>query len=62
MKTIESLEPKVIFPMHNRRQEERYRQFASDLRELGFTKQVICPQKRGDAFFFKDGTVKQKIF
>jgi L-ascorbate metabolism protein UlaG (beta-lactamase superfamily) len=55
MQSIESLNPKVIFPMHDRKREERYKQFASDLKELGVTCPVICPEKRGDRFVFRNG-------
>jgi hypothetical protein len=58
MKTIESLKPKIIFPMHDRKQEGNYKQFASDLRERGVTQPVICPERRGDRFVWGGGAIK----
>jgi L-ascorbate metabolism protein UlaG (beta-lactamase superfamily) len=51
---LRGLEPRVIFPMHDRKREERYITFAEDLRKLGFTQPVVCPTKRGDHFKFRD--------
>lgn len=58
MQTIESLKPKVIFPMHDRKREEKYKQFASDLKKLGVVCPVICPEKRGDRFVFRNGKIQ----
>lgn len=52
MKSIRALNPRVIFPMHERQNEERYKQFAADLVQLGIEQQVICPEKRGDRFLY----------
>jgi hypothetical protein len=56
--SIRVLEPRVIFPMHERNHEERYQQFAADLAELGFEQPVICPEKRGDRFFYSSGRIR----
>jgi len=58
MQSIESLDPKVIFPMHDRKREEKYKRFASDLKELGVACPVICPEKRGDRFVFRNGEMQ----
>lgn len=58
MQSIESLDPKVIFPMHDRKREEKYKQFASDLKELGVACPVICPEKRGNRFVFRNGEIQ----
>lgn len=58
VQTIKSLKPKVIFPMHDRKREERYKQFASDIEKLGIACPVICPEKRGDRFVFRDGKIQ----
>jgi L-ascorbate metabolism protein UlaG (beta-lactamase superfamily) len=55
---IEGLAPRVIFPMHHRKQEEKYQTFADDVSELGLTPPVICPTKRGDRFVYREGVVE----
>jgi L-ascorbate metabolism protein UlaG (beta-lactamase superfamily) len=57
---IRSLDLKVIFPMHWRKKEQNYKQFAEDLRKLGISYPVICPEKRGDEFLFMDGAVQDE--
>ncbi|MFC1558988.1 MBL fold metallo-hydrolase [Gemmatimonadota bacterium] len=57
MKTIRALNPRAIFPMHSRNREEEYRQFATDLAELGVEVPVHCPAKRGDSFVFDGGAL-----
>jgi L-ascorbate metabolism protein UlaG (beta-lactamase superfamily) len=58
MQSIESLDPEVVFPMHDRKREEKYKQFALDLKELGVVCPVICPEKRGDRFVFRNGKIQ----
>jgi L-ascorbate metabolism protein UlaG (beta-lactamase superfamily) len=55
---IRGLEPGVIFPMHDRQREERYRDFAETLRGLGFAVPVVCPARRGDRFTLAGGVVR----
>lgn len=59
LQAIKSLQPKVIFPMHERKKEENYKRFAAKLKNLGVSIPVICPEKRGDRFSFRNGTVHQ---
>jgi L-ascorbate metabolism protein UlaG (beta-lactamase superfamily) len=59
IKSIEALEPKVIFSMHYGGKEEKYKQFASDLKDLGFKQPVMCPDKSGDKFVYKDGKIEK---
>jgi L-ascorbate metabolism protein UlaG (beta-lactamase superfamily) len=58
IQAIEYLKPKVIFPMHYRKQESKYLEFASDLKALGISIPVICPTKRGDRYEFRNGVVQ----
>jgi len=58
IQAIEGLSPKVIFPMHDRKKEEKYKIFASDLKNLGIVHPVACPEKRGDHFLFKNGKIQ----
>ncbi len=59
IQSIESLQPKVIFPMHERKKEANYKRFAAELKNLGIAIPVIRPEKRGDRFSFRNGTVQQ---
>ncbi len=58
VQAIKSLQPKVIFPMHERKKEENYKRFAAELKNLGVTIPVICPEKRGNRFSFRNGAVQ----
>ncbi len=57
MQSIHALEPTIIFPMHDRKKEYRYKQFASDVEGLGIDIPVICPENRGDCYYFRDGEI-----
>lgn len=59
LQAIESMQPKVIFPMHERKKEENYKRFAAELKSLGVTIPVICPEKRGDRFSFRNRIIQQ---
>jgi len=54
---IRGLEPATILAMHWRKQEVKYREFAAELKRLGFTQPVVCPTRRGDRFELRDGSV-----
>lgn len=58
MQTIRALNPRVIFPMHERQREDRYKQFADDLAGLGVDVPVPCPEQRGDRFVYENGVVR----
>jgi L-ascorbate metabolism protein UlaG (beta-lactamase superfamily) len=58
LKVIKELDPKIIFSMHYRKQEEKYKQFAKDLKALGITQPVICPEKRGDRYRYRNGAIE----
>jgi L-ascorbate metabolism protein UlaG (beta-lactamase superfamily) len=60
LESIRSLRPKIMFPMHYRKEEHKYKEFASELKGLGIETPVYCPEKRGDRFFFENGTVRDK--
>ncbi|UCC11471.1 MAG: MBL fold metallo-hydrolase, partial [candidate division WOR-3 bacterium] len=57
MQSIHALEPTILFPMHDRKKEYKYKQFASDVKELGIDVPVICPEKRGDCYHFRNGEI-----
>ncbi len=59
MQSIQELEPRVIFPMHDRNKEYKYKQFALDLEELGIDIPVICTKKRGDCYYFRNGGITE---
>jgi L-ascorbate metabolism protein UlaG (beta-lactamase superfamily) len=54
---LRGLPPRVVFPMHDRKREERYLAFAAELADLGFTAPVTCPARRGDRFQYRNGEV-----
>lgn len=54
---IRGLEPKVIFPMHYRKREFKYREFARDIAARGVTTPILLPGKRGDRFSYRDGRI-----
>jgi L-ascorbate metabolism protein UlaG (beta-lactamase superfamily) len=58
VQAIEALKPEIIFPMHDRKREEKYKQFALDIEKLGITSPVICPEKRGDRFVYRNGKIE----
>jgi len=58
LSVVNGLAPRVLFPMHYRKQEERYRTFAADLAAAGVKRPVICPTRRGDRFEYQDGRVR----
>jgi L-ascorbate metabolism protein UlaG (beta-lactamase superfamily) len=56
--TIESLEPKVTFPMHCGRREHEYKEFASEARKKNIQTQIICAEARGGRFYYGDGGIE----
>jgi len=58
LNVVNGLAPRALFPMHYRKQEERYRAFAADLAAAGVKRPVICPTRRGDRFEYRDGRVR----
>ena len=56
---VRGLEPRVIFPGHARKQEEKYLDFAADLRRLGVATPVVCPKRRGDSFVYRGGSIAE---
>jgi L-ascorbate metabolism protein UlaG (beta-lactamase superfamily) len=57
---ILDLKPKVMFPMHYGGHEEKYREFARDLKAAGIDVPVFCPEKPGDQFEYRYGTNHQR--
>lgn len=58
LEVIRGLQPKVLFPGHWRKREEKYLGFAEELRGLGIRVPVPCPRRRGDAFRYRGGKVE----
>jgi L-ascorbate metabolism protein UlaG (beta-lactamase superfamily) len=56
--TIEKLGPKVTFPMHQGGGERFYKKFAQEARQKDAKTEVICAEKQGDSFFYKQGKIK----
>lgn len=51
------LSPKVAFPQHSGNASYRYREFADDAKEAGYTLKIAYPDNRGDGFSYNSGTV-----
>jgi L-ascorbate metabolism protein UlaG (beta-lactamase superfamily) len=56
--TIEKLEPKVTFPMHQGGGERFYERFAQEAQQKGAKSQVVCAKKQGDRFFYQKGKIR----
>ena len=50
--TLEKLQPKVMIPTHAGFREVRYVEAAEGLAEAGVVVPVICPDNRGDSFYY----------
>ncbi len=55
---LRGLEPKMIFPMHDRKKEHLYKNFSGKLTEKGIELPVLCPEARGDKFVLQNDTVR----
>jgi L-ascorbate metabolism protein UlaG (beta-lactamase superfamily) len=56
--TIDKLGPKVTFPMHQGGGERFYKKFAQEARQKGAKTEVICAEKQGDSFFYREGKIE----
>jgi len=57
--TIEKLQPKVVFPMHNGEYfSSTYQEFKDEARQKGVSTPIICAMNRGDRFYYKKGKIK----
>ena len=56
--TIERLEPRVTFPMHQGGGERFYKIFAEEIQQNGAKTQVYCAEKRGQRFFYRKGKIE----
>jgi SAM-dependent methyltransferase len=54
---LQNLKPQVLFPMHYGGREEKYREFARDLKKAGIDIPVICPANPGDRFEYRNGAI-----
>ncbi|UCG60843.1 MAG: ankyrin repeat domain-containing protein [Candidatus Zixiibacteriota bacterium] len=54
---LPKIEPRVFFPQHSGTASFRYREFADDAGETGYTVKIPCADNRGDCFLYKDGTI-----
>lgn len=57
LNSIKGLKQNVIFPMHDRNKEEKYKTFAEEIKERGIEIPVICPKKRGDSYMYSNGKI-----
>jgi L-ascorbate metabolism protein UlaG (beta-lactamase superfamily) len=55
--TIESVQPKVVFPFHARERESVYRDFAEQAVESDVKAQIISTENRGDRYFYANGSI-----
>ncbi|MGB7053706.1 MAG: ankyrin repeat domain-containing protein [bacterium] len=55
--TIESVQPKVMFPFHARERESVYKDFSQQAAERDVKSQIICAENRGDRFFYANGSI-----
>jgi L-ascorbate metabolism protein UlaG (beta-lactamase superfamily) len=60
LQILQSLKPNVLFPMHYGGREAKYREFAEDLKQAGSAIPVICPNKPGDRFEYRNGKIIQE--
>lgn len=56
--TIQTLLPKVTFPMHMGQFERFYEEFARQAKVKRARTMVCCAKKRGDSFLYQDGQIK----
>jgi ankyrin repeat protein/L-ascorbate metabolism protein UlaG (beta-lactamase superfamily) len=57
--TIKTLSPRVMAPMHALGNEDRYVEFAKEVKKAGFDTPVCCAGHNGDWFFVYEGEVKK---
>jgi len=55
---LEKLHPKIFFPMHLPFDTFKYRSIAEWAKTKNLTSKVICPEFRGDRFFYSNGIIK----
>jgi ankyrin repeat protein len=55
--TIESVNPKIMFPLHAREREVVYRNFAEQAAERKGNTDIICAENRGDRFLYSNGNM-----
>jgi L-ascorbate metabolism protein UlaG (beta-lactamase superfamily) len=57
---LQGLKPNVLFPMHYGGREEKYPDFARDLKKAGIDVPVYCPEKPGDRFEYRNGAIVRR--
>ena len=55
--TIETVKPKMMFPLHAREREVVYRNFAEQAAERKGNTEIILAENRGDRFFYSNGKI-----
>ncbi len=55
---LEKFRPEAVFPMHFSNREFKYKDFAGKVGKDFPDSKFICPEKRGDNYFYKNGIVK----
>ena len=59
VQVLKSLKPGAVFAMHYGGREEKYPEFAADLKKAGVDIPVYCPAKPGDRFAYRNGTISR---
>lgn len=55
--TIESVQPKVMFPFHTRERESVYKDFAQQATGRKGKTEIVCAENRGDRYFYTNGSI-----
>jgi L-ascorbate metabolism protein UlaG (beta-lactamase superfamily) len=57
LQILHGINPKVLFPMHYGYREEKYKDFAADLKKMGENVPLFCPEKKGDYTEYRNGMI-----
>jgi len=57
LQMLHSLNPNAVFAMHYGYREEKYQDFAADLKNKGENVPLFIPEKKGDYVEYKNGTI-----
>ncbi len=56
---INIFKPKALYPQHALNDYNDYKKFSDYYKSKGFNVRILCPEKRGDKFIYKNGTTKR---
>ena len=57
--SLETLKPRVFFPMHNQSSEYSFRELVGEIAKAGHGTHLIAPENRGDAYMYQGGKIKK---